>query len=63
MPAAPGAKVVDRDSVQGRITMTGVSFAYKGSDEPVLHEINLDVQPGEMIALVGPKRGGQNNAV
>jgi ATP-binding cassette subfamily B protein/subfamily B ATP-binding cassette protein MsbA len=59
MPASPGAKVLDRDAVQGRITMQDVSFAYAGSDSPVLQNINLDVRPGEMIALVGPSGAGK----
>jgi ATP-binding cassette subfamily B protein/subfamily B ATP-binding cassette protein MsbA len=59
MPAAPGAKVVDRETVRGRITLRNVSFAYKGAASPVLHDVNLDVQPGEMIALVGPSGAGK----
>ena len=39
--------------------MRNVSFAYAGSDSPVLHDINLDVRPGEMIALVGPSGAGK----
>jgi len=59
MPATPGAKVVDRLTSQGRITMRKVSFAYAGSDTPVLQDINLEVRPGEMIALVGPSGAGK----
>lgn len=59
MPAKPGAKVVDRSDVVGRITFENVSFAYKGSDTPVLQDVNLDVRPGEMVALVGPSGAGK----
>jgi len=59
MPASPDAIQVDRETAQGRITMRGVSFAYAGSATPVLHDINLDVRPGEMIALVGPSGAGK----
>jgi len=59
MPAKPGALVVRRDSVAGRITLRDVSFTYPNSPVPVLHEVNLDVHPGEMIALVGPSGAGK----
>src|SRR2546423_5400654 len=59
MPARPGALVVDRQKVTGRIALRDVSFAYANSKEPVLHHIDLDVQPGEMIALVGPSGAGK----
>jgi ATP-binding cassette subfamily B protein/subfamily B ATP-binding cassette protein MsbA len=59
MPAKPGALSVSRDTVAGRLTLRDVSFAYKGSEKLVLHDINLDVRPGEMIALVGPSGAGK----
>jgi ATP-binding cassette subfamily B protein/subfamily B ATP-binding cassette protein MsbA len=59
MPPKPGAIVVDRAHVAGRITLRDVSFTYAGSKNPVLHEVNLDVRPGQMIALVGPSGAGK----
>ena len=59
MPNRPGALQVTKDSATGRITFKDVSFTYAGSSSPVLHEINLDVEPGQVIALVGPSGAGK----
>jgi ATP-binding cassette subfamily B protein/subfamily B ATP-binding cassette protein MsbA len=59
MPPKPGALVINRDNVIGRITVKNLSFSYTGSPSPVLQDINLDVYPGEMIALVGPSGAGK----
>ena len=44
--------------VQGRITVDHVSFAYEG-DLDVLHDVSLEVRPGETLAIVGPSGGGK----
>ncbi len=45
-----------------RITFKNVSFAYK-PDETILSGINLDVHPGEILALVGASGGGKTTLV
>ena len=46
------------DNVEGRIAFKDVSFSYD-EDERVLAHINLEVQPGNTVALVGPSGGGK----
>jgi ATP-binding cassette subfamily B protein/subfamily B ATP-binding cassette protein MsbA len=60
----PGAVVLPahRRSDAGRISLEHVSFGYQ-TGRTVLHDINLEVQPGETIALVGPTGGGKTTLV
>ena len=46
-------------TVDGRIDVDGVSFAYERDDTEVLHHVSLHVAPGETIAVVGPSGGGK----
>ena len=54
---APDAVVLE--NARGTISVKDVSFAYDG-DLAVLHNVSLEVQPGETIAIVGPSGGGKS---
>ena len=51
------AKSLDR--VQGEIQFEDVSFHYSENKENVLSHVNLDVKPGEYVALVGSSGAGK----
>jgi ATP-binding cassette subfamily B protein/subfamily B ATP-binding cassette protein MsbA len=55
----PPTKSLAIDRVQGRITFSGVNFKYPGSQQFVLHDIDLDVEPGQTVALVGRSGAGK----
>ena len=59
MAGHPGHRVVRKSAALGRITLQGVSFAYPATDRRVLRDIDLDVEPGEVIALVGRSGAGK----
>jgi ATP-binding cassette subfamily B protein len=47
------------DKVKGKVEFEGVSFKYD-SGEHVLKDIDLTLEPGETVALVGPSGGGKS---
>jgi ATP-binding cassette subfamily B protein len=46
----------------GHIELRGVTFAYDGG-EPVLRDVDLDVEAGRTVALVGPTGSGKTTLV
>ncbi len=48
--------------IVGRVTFDNVTFGYN-PDRPVLHEVNFEAQPGQMIALVGATGSGKSSIV
>lgn len=42
------------------IAFQGVTFGYKGAEEPAIHNMNLTIKAGETVALVGPSGGGKS---
>lgn len=54
---APDAKVLS--NVSGVIDYEHVSFRYHAEEECVLNDINIHIEAGKNIALVGPSGGGK----
>ncbi len=50
----------ETDRVQGRLTVRGLNFTYPGADEPVLNDVSFEVEPGQMVALVGRSGSGKS---
>ena len=48
--------------IEGKVAYENVHFGYK-SYEPVLKGINLEIQPGEMIGLVGKSGAGKSTLI
>src|SRR5215213_3708331 len=58
--AAPDAQPLPPGG--GRVELRGVTFGYDGA-EPVLRDIDLDVEAGRTVALVGPTGSGKTTLV
>jgi ATP-binding cassette subfamily B protein len=54
---APGATTLT--APRGHVRLEGVGFQHPGSDEPVLADVDLDVRPGETLAIVGASGSGK----
>jgi ATP-binding cassette, subfamily B, bacterial len=50
---------IEIESVKGAIGFSQVSFAY-AQDRPVLHDVDLAVEPNQMIAIVGGTGAGKS---
>lgn len=56
---ASDAVAPPRLEVQGAISLRDVSFQYGAADRPVLKALNLEVRPGEFLAITGASGGGK----
>ncbi len=61
--AAPAGGLPAPEPVRQGIEFRHVSFCYPGSDVFVLRDINLQIRPGERIALVGLNGAGKNTLI
>ncbi|ACY18123.1 ABC transporter ATP-binding protein [Haliangium ochraceum] len=57
-----GAEQLERDSVSGRVSFEGVTFAYEGR-EPALRELDLVMEAGKTTAIVGPTGAGKTSVI
>ncbi|MGM9926570.1 MAG: ABC transporter ATP-binding protein [Bacillus sp. (in: firmicutes)] len=60
IPEVEDAKVIDYP--KGRVSFEHVDFGYK-ADQLLIKDMNIDVQPGQMIAIVGPTGAGKTTLI
>jgi len=57
-----GERTIQMPPIEGQVEFRHVTFGYE-PDEPVLHDLNFTVRPGEMIGLVGHSGAGKTTVI
>eukprot|EP00792_Barthelona_sp_PAP020_P011223 TRINITY_DN5080_c0_g1_i1.p1 TRINITY_DN5080_c0_g1~~TRINITY_DN5080_c0_g1_i1.p1 ORF type:complete len:600 (+),score=50.49 TRINITY_DN5080_c0_g1_i1:341-2140(+) len=56
-------ELVDEDVIEGKIQFKNVSFKYEDEERNVLSDINLTIEPGETLAILGSTGSGKSSLV
>ena len=56
------AGAIDPGRVRGAIAFDRVTFGY-GGDEHVLHEVSFNIEPGQVVGIVGPTGSGKSTVL
>lgn len=58
-PLQPEAEMENPSRLQGQVLCQGVGFQYGKNETPILKQLDLHVEPGESIAIVGGHSSGK----
>jgi ATP-binding cassette subfamily B multidrug efflux pump len=59
----PPASPVNIGTARGRLELRDVQFKYPGAAQPVLHEVSLVAEPGQVTAIIGGTGSGKTTVV
>ena len=59
-PAEGPPALAKRLRLAGRVELRNVTFGYKATEEPLLDDVSLVVEPGQRVAIVGPSGSGKS---
>ncbi|UCF29731.1 MAG: ABC transporter ATP-binding protein [Chloroflexota bacterium] len=57
----PGA--ITLPQLEGRVKFDHVTFRYFSSSDPVLKDVNIDIEPGQTVALLGATGSGKSTII
>lgn len=52
--------IVDAPIIEPIVKISGLTYYYQNDPEPVLHDVNLEVLPGEFLLIIGPSGCGKS---
>lgn len=55
--------VISHPAFNSKIDVQNLSFSYPGNNKPVVNNVTLEINKGEIIALVGPNGAGKSTLV
>jgi len=54
---------ISLETIHGRVSFNNVSFRYVGGERDVLHEVSFEVNPGQVVAILGQTGAGKSSII